>query len=114
MRRLPLAAAATALSLCFIATGTQLGAYATTGHKWGTTSVLYYVNPDNLYVSAADAISSVQSAANAWNSQGGVDLKLVYAGTTNRSAAQSVSMGIFILCSPLIEVPRDAPAPRPR
>jgi hypothetical protein len=86
MRRLSLAAAAAALSLCLIAPGTPLGAYATTGHKWGGTSVQYYVNPENLYVSAADAVASVQSAANAWNAQGGVDLKLVYAGTTNRNS----------------------------
>jgi hypothetical protein len=44
--------------------------------------VSYYVNPTNLYVSPQSAIAAVQSAANNWNTQGGANVQLVYAGQT--------------------------------
>jgi hypothetical protein len=87
MRRTSLTVATVAAgALLALAPRVDLSAYVTTGHAWGGSTVAYYVNPDNLYMSANDAIAGVQTAANAWNTQAGVNLQLVYAGTTSRSS----------------------------
>jgi len=64
----------------------DLGGYATVGHKWGTSQVVYYVNPQNLYVSSSAAISAIQSAASAWKNQSNANINLVYGGTTSGSS----------------------------
>ncbi len=79
------------ISACLVLVGCfglshSVDAYTLTGHVWGVTSIPYYVNPENIYVTSAEAISSVQSAANDWNNQGGVKTKLTYAGTSNGSS----------------------------
>lgn len=53
------------------------------GHKWLTSSVTYYVNPSNPYVSTSAAISSVQAAADVWGTQSTANIRLVYGGTTS-------------------------------
>ena len=84
MRRvLPLAFGLAAL--CGLLT-TTLGGYATVGHTWGTNQVVYYVNPSNIYVSNAAAISAIQQGAGAWSSQTLANIQLVYGGTTNGSS----------------------------
>ena len=85
MRRTLTAATLAVGSLFVLAPRVDLIAYVTNGHAWGASTVSYYVNPDNLYVAAADAIAGVQSAADAWNTQAGVNLQLAYAGTTTRN-----------------------------
>src|SRR5215208_2349974 len=64
----------------------RVNSYATVGHTWGTNQVVYYVNPSNLYVSDAAAISAIQTAAAAWHDQSGANIQLVYGGTTNGSS----------------------------
>ena len=64
----------------------RVKSYATVGHAWGTSQVVYYVNPSNLFVSNAAAISAFQTAAAAWHDQTGANIQLVYGGTTNGSS----------------------------
>ena len=74
------------LAILFLVLGTaslHLRAYVLAGYPWGTNTVNYYVNPSNLYVSPADAIAAVQSAASNWNTQGGSNIHLTYAGQTS-------------------------------
>ena len=63
-----------------------LRAYATYGHKWGTSQVLYYVNPSSRWLSQSAAIYAVQSAAGVWHEQSSANIQLVYAGTTSGSS----------------------------
>lgn len=56
--------------------------YVPTGHTWGTSPVTYRVNPDNLYVTQAQAVAAVTFAANVWNTQGSPNIQLSYGGTT--------------------------------
>ena len=56
----------TALTL-IVASGGGLYSYATSGQKWATTSVSYYVNPQSIYVSSSAAISAAQTGAAAWH-----------------------------------------------
>jgi hypothetical protein len=67
--------------------GQSVHAYATIGHVWTTGQVYYYVNPDNLYVSANEAITALQLAAMNWSSQTNAGIDLVYAGTTTGTSA---------------------------
>jgi Matrixin/Fibronectin type III domain len=68
------------------ALGVRVKSYSTMGHTWGTNQVVYYVNPQNLYVSDATAIWAIQTAAAAWHDQSGANIQLVYGGTTNGSS----------------------------
>jgi hypothetical protein len=81
---------AVALSVCIVLImrhSPVVDAYVTSGHAWATTQVPFYVNPDNLYVTANDAISALQRAASNWSSQSSANVQLVYAGTTSGSSA---------------------------
>jgi len=66
--------------------GVRVNTYTTAGHTWGTNQVVYYVNPQNLYVSESLAIWAVQTAAAAWHDQSGANIQLVYGGTTGGSS----------------------------
>jgi hypothetical protein len=66
-------------------TGVYLQAYVDSGRRWSNTSVLYYVNPQSVYLSQDLAISAVQTAAAAWN-EAHAGVELVYAGTTSGSS----------------------------
>lgn len=66
--------------------GVRVNSYSTMGHTWGTNQVVYYVNPQNLYVSDSAAIWAIQTAASAWHDQSGANIQLVYGGTTNGSS----------------------------
>ena len=66
--------------------GVRVNSYTTMGHTWGTNQVVYYVNPQNLYVSDSLAIWAVQTAAAAWHDQSGANIDLVYGGTTSGSS----------------------------
>lgn len=79
-RFLPLAAGALSL---FALLGADLKGYATNGHAWGTNQVLYYVNPNSVWLSPSAAVAAVQSGAQAWSSQSLANIQLVYAGSTN-------------------------------
>src|SRR5215213_7184572 len=46
-----------------------LHGYVDSGHKWGTSSVPYFVNPQSATVSANAVISAVQTGAAAWHDQ---------------------------------------------
>jgi hypothetical protein len=61
-------------------------AYVLQGHKWGTSTVRYYVNPASKWVSPSAAVSAVQTAAAGWNNQSQANIELAYAGTTNGSS----------------------------
>lgn len=61
----------------------DLGGYATSGHRWPTSQVLYYVNPNSVQLSPAAAIQAFQTAASGWSTQTAANVDLVYAGTTS-------------------------------
>jgi hypothetical protein len=79
-----------ATALCTLLTigtlGVRVNTYSTMGHTWGTNQVVYYVNPQNIYVSDSAAIWAIQTAAAAWHDQSGANIQLVYGGTTNGSS----------------------------
>jgi len=77
-------AATVALTLTLGVLAARLVAYATNGHSWGTSTVSYYVNPSNKYVTDAAAVAAVQTAASTWN--GVANIRLAYAGTTSGSS----------------------------
>jgi hypothetical protein len=79
-------AGASCTLLLFGALSTKVKSYATVGHSWGTSQVVYYVNPSNLFVSDSAAIWAFQTAAAAWHDQTGANIQLVYGGTTNGSS----------------------------
>jgi hypothetical protein len=84
MRRfLPLAFA---ILVVFGVSRTDLNGYATVGHSWGTSQVLYYINPQNIWLPNAVAISAIQTAALGWTAQTLANIQLVYAGNTNGSS----------------------------
>lgn len=64
----------------------DLKGYATNGHAWGTNQVLYYVNPNSIWLSPSAVLSAIQSGAQAWSSQTHANIQLVYAGSTNGSS----------------------------
>jgi Matrixin len=84
--RTRLFATALATLLTIGAFGVRVNTYTTAGHTWGTNQVVYYVNPQNLYVSDSLAIWAVQTAAAAWHDQSGANIQLVYGGTTSGSS----------------------------
>jgi hypothetical protein len=67
---------------------TDLIGYTTSGYKWPTSQVSYYVNPASKHVSPSAAIAAVQAAAAVWSQQSRANIALVYAGQTNGSTAQ--------------------------
>ena len=75
----------TALSL-FAMLWVNLKGYATNGHVWGTNQVLYYVNPNSMWLSPSALVSGIQTGAQAWSSQSLANIQLVYAGATNGSS----------------------------
>lgn len=83
MRRLKVVAALAVLFVALGAWASRIGAYATNGHTWATTSVPYYINPQNQYVTQNAAVAALQSAASAWNLQSNANVQLVYAGYTS-------------------------------
>ena len=74
-----------ALIVLSVSVSNLLG-YGDSGRRWGGATVLYYVNPQSLYVSPNAAVSAVQTAAAAWREQSQANIELVYAGTTNGSS----------------------------
>lgn len=74
------------LALVALASGTLLQGFVDSGRRWVTASVLYYVNPQSIWVSPSVATSAVQMAAAGWRDQTQANIELVYAGTTTGSA----------------------------
>jgi hypothetical protein len=64
-----------------------VSAYVSSGKKWGSSRVSYYVNPDNLYVTQADAIAAIQNGASVWSNQSNANFEFSYAGTTNATSS---------------------------
>jgi hypothetical protein len=75
-----LVAAIVAAALMALATHPR--AYVTSGHRWPTADVPFYVNPVNQDVSQNAAITALQTAAGAWSAQTGADVNVHYVGTT--------------------------------
>lgn len=61
----------------------DLNGYATNGHTWGTNQVVYYVNPNSVWLSPSSLVSALQTGAQAWSSQSLANIQLVYGGSTN-------------------------------
>jgi chitodextrinase len=74
------------LAIVAFTSGVSLQGWTSTGHKWATNTVSYYVNPQSIYVSANAAVSAVQQAAAIWSQQSQANFQFVYAGTTNGSS----------------------------
>jgi hypothetical protein len=86
MRRSTFRTSITALAaLGIISSAVNVRGYVGFGYIWNTPQVPYYVNPQNLYVSAAQALAAVQAGASAWHDQSNADFQWVYAGQTNGS-----------------------------
>jgi hypothetical protein len=64
----------------------SVAAYVSSGYNWGVKKVSFYVNPTNLYVSQANAITAIKAGASVWT-QSNASVQLSYAGTTNGSSA---------------------------
>jgi hypothetical protein len=70
------------LALIALTSASSVQGFVPVGHTWGTSTVRYYVNPNNMFVSEQAAISAIQTAASVWNQQSRANVELVYAGTT--------------------------------
>lgn len=66
--------------------GARVTAYVSSGYNWGAQQVPFYVNPGNLYVPPAEAITAIQYGASVWT-QSKAGVQLSYAGTTSGSSA---------------------------
>jgi hypothetical protein len=75
-----------ALAGLALASGSHLSRHADNGHRWASSKVPYYVNPQRIHVSAAAATGAMQQAAAGWSEQSNASIELVYAGTTNGSS----------------------------
>src|SRR5262245_57645334 len=64
----------------------HLSGYTTVGHKWNRTQVLYYINPQSVWLSASNAVAALQSSADAWSNQSQANIQLLYAGSTSGSS----------------------------
>src|SRR5688572_8133028 len=73
------------LILAFVS-GAAPKAYVISQYKWGTTTVSYYVNPQNKWVSQNAAVSAFQTAAAVWHEQTRANIQLAYAGYTSGSS----------------------------
>jgi hypothetical protein len=63
-------------------------AYSTSGHRWAGSTVSYYVNPVNKWVSENAATSAIQAGAAGWHDQSRANVQLAYAGRTSGSSLQ--------------------------
>jgi hypothetical protein len=79
-----LTATATALAAA-AALHSSVHAYATYAH-WASSTATFYVNPVNMDVPQADAITAIQTGMDAWNTQAGISFRLQYGGTVNDTA----------------------------
>ena len=71
-------------SLAAAALSVDVRGYTSIGHTWGTSQVIYFVNPANVsQVSASEVIAAVQRGAAPWSSQSRASVQLVYGGTTS-------------------------------
>lgn len=81
------AVTAAACILAAVTGGVNLSGYSLSGHTWATSSVLYYVNPQNIEgLTQSVILDSLQRAASAWHDQTGANVSLVYAGSTGGSS----------------------------
>src|SRR5687767_11870802 len=74
------------LALIALASASHLHGYVPVGRTWGSNTVYYYVNPQNVHVSEQAAIGAVQAAAAGWGEQSRANIRLQYAGTTGGSS----------------------------
>lgn len=84
MRRMPVAGVVVAVVIGLGALMPRVAAFTTIGHSWGTSTVPYYVNPQNLYMTENDALAAIAVGASTWT--GIANIQLVYAGTTSGSS----------------------------
>jgi hypothetical protein len=61
----------------------QSSAYTLKSVKWPTSSVPFYVNAQNLDVSASAAVEAVKYGAYAWTNQTNAAFSFYYAGSTS-------------------------------
>src|SRR5688572_10443914 len=83
MKRVSFIHVALVLLLLVTVASERSSGYATSGWKWSTQPVYYYVNPANLDVTGAAAVAAIQSAAAAWTTQSRASFSFSYAGSTN-------------------------------
>ena len=72
-------------ALLFVASAGVYG-YSTFGGKWPSFPVVVFVNPANGDVSTTAAVTAIQTAFNAWNTQGGSPFRYQYGGTVSDTA----------------------------
>jgi hypothetical protein len=74
------------LAALFFVTAVAVHAYSTFGGKWKSFPVVLFLNPANHDVTASAAVTAIQSAINAWNTQSGSSFRYQYGGTVNDTA----------------------------
>jgi hypothetical protein len=69
-----------AAGITAVCIGTFAHAYTTSGAKWKTNQVVYYVDPTNLDVSSSAALGAIRQGGDAWGTQSKANISLVYGG----------------------------------
>lgn len=80
--------------------GTSLSAPTThaysTYSSWGISPVPYYVNPTNADVSASAAEAAIQVGANAWSTQSGASIELLYLGRVSDTTTANDGRNVLL------------------
>ena len=74
------------LAAFLFVTSAGVYAYSTFGGKWTSFPVVLYVNPANRDVSTSAAVSAIQTALTAWNTQSGSAFRYSYGGAVSDTA----------------------------
>jgi hypothetical protein len=72
-----------AIAAAFVLSVQQPSAYLLKSAKWNSSSVLFYVNSQNLDVAASSAVSALQFGASTWTNQTAAAFSFAYAGATS-------------------------------
>ena len=74
------------LAALLFAASAGVYAYTSFGGKWASFPVVMYLNPANGDVSTTAAVSAIQTALNAWNTQSGSAFRYSYGGAVSDTA----------------------------
>ncbi len=78
------------LILSIIGIGGVGYSYNYDGHRWQSSTIYYYINPqNNAGLNESAVIEDIQAAARAWTDQTGADINLVYRGYNSGSSGFS-------------------------
>jgi hypothetical protein len=95
MKRMKLVAASVTCLLVLGVYASRTQAYATFA-KWGSNSVVFYVNPANADVDPGVAEAAVQAGMTAWNTEGSSAFKYLYGGRVNDTSTGYDSRNVVV------------------